>query len=118
MNDSRSSSRHAVQIAGKLMSPDMSNCIDVVIRDLSEDGALVSASAPALFPERGYLWQARTRTLFECRVQWRKNDRLFGLRFTDVSGRAARRALIAECSGESQGSGRVVPYRHASTRAA
>ena len=118
MNDNRTSSRHAVQIAGKLMSPDMSCCIDVVIRDLSEDGALVSASAPAHFPERGYLWQARTRTLFECRVQWRKHDRLFGLRFTDVSGRETRRALIAACSGEVQVSGRVVPYRHASTRAA
>jgi hypothetical protein len=97
MIDRRSLPRYAVQIEGKLISPDLLCCTDVVVHDLSEDGALVRASTPVAFPERGYLWQARTGTLFECQIRWRKNDRLFGLRFTDPAGRARRRALIAAC---------------------
>ncbi len=87
--------RYAVQIEGKLMAPDMSFCVDVMINDLSEDGALLSALAPAdLVPERAYLWQARTRTLFECTVKWRKNHRLLGVQFADASSRQHRRKLI------------------------
>jgi hypothetical protein len=107
MNDNRIFSRYAMQLAGKLMSADMSCCVEVVIRDMSVDGALVISSAPVHFPERGYLWQAQTRTLFECHVQWRKNDRLFGVRFTDAAGRAQRRAIIAACSAASMGRGAV-----------
>jgi hypothetical protein len=71
MDDKRAFTRHAVQIAGKLISADMLCCVDVVIKDLSESGALVSSAAPAAFPKRGYLWQAKTGTLFECEVRWR-----------------------------------------------
>jgi hypothetical protein len=94
-----------VQIEGKLISPDLLFCADVVVHDLSEDGALVRSSAPVAFPERGYLWQARTGTLFECNVRWRKNDRLFGLRFADAAGRARRRALIAACGARRADNG-------------
>lgn len=96
MRDRRAHPRYGVRIGGKLMSPDMSFCVDVVIRNLSENGALVSALAPArLVPERAYLWQAATRTLFECTVQWNKSERLLGLRFTEVCSRSSVRDLIA-----------------------
>ena len=92
MQDKRAHPRYGVRIEGKLMSPDMVFCVDVVIRDLSEDGAMVSALAPAdTVPERVYLWQAQTRTLFECKVQWRKNDCLLGLRFTEECSRLSVR---------------------------
>ena len=95
MQDKRASTRYGVRIEGKLMSPDMAFCVDVVVRNLSEDGALVSILAPVnIVPERVYLWQAQTRTLFECQVQWRKNDRLVGLRFTDDCSRLSVRDLL------------------------
>jgi hypothetical protein len=95
MNDRRALPRYEVQIEGKLMSPDMSFCVDVLIKDLSEDGALVSALAPAnLVPDRAYLWQAKTRTLFECTVQWRKNQRLLGVQFTGTGSRERGRSLV------------------------
>lgn len=95
MQDKRTSIRYGVRIEGKLMSPDMAFCVDVVIRNLSEGGAMISALAPAdAVPERVYLWQAQTRTLFECQVQWRKNDRLLGLRFTDECSRLSVRDLL------------------------
>jgi hypothetical protein len=95
MSDRREFPRYEVQIEGKLMSPDMSFCVDVMINDLSEDGALLSALAPVdLVPERAYLWQAKTRTLFECTVKWRKNHRLLGVQFADASSRPHRRKLI------------------------
>ena len=95
MDNRRAAPRYAVQIEGKLMAPDMSFCVDVVINDLSEGGALICALAPAdLVPDRAYLWEAQTRTLFECYVRWRKNHRMLGLQFTDASSRERRRKLI------------------------
>ena len=123
MQDSRVHPRYGVRIEGKLMSPDMSFCVDVIIRNLSEGGALISALAPAkLIPERVYLWQAQTRTLFECKVQWRKNDRLLGLRFTDLCSRASVRALIdAALPAQAQTRPRMhasrMPMRRASNEA-
>jgi hypothetical protein len=97
MNDRREFPRHSVQIVGKLLSADMLHCVDVVIKELSEGGALVSAALPAAFPKRGYLWQEKTGTVFECEVRWLKNGRLFGLRF-DASARDRLRTLIAACA--------------------
>jgi hypothetical protein len=95
MLDRRSHPRYGVKIEGRLMSPDLSFHVDVVIRNLSLDGALIQALAPAsAVPERVYLWQARTKTLFECEVQWRKNNRLIGLRFTRECNRLSIRALL------------------------
>jgi hypothetical protein len=95
MDNRRALPRYSVQIEGKLMAPDMSFCVDVMINDLSEGGALISALAPAdLVPDRAYLWEAQTRTLFECTVRWRKNHRLLGLQFTEASTRERRRKLI------------------------
>jgi PilZ domain-containing protein len=95
MKDQRALPRYPVQIAGKLMAPDMSFCVDVVIKDLSEGGALLTALQPASqVPDRAYLWQAQTRTLFECTVRWRKNNQLLGVQFTDTSSRGRMRQLI------------------------
>ena len=56
MQDRRTNSRMGVRIEGKLMSPDMVFCIDVVIRNLSETGAMISALSPAhQIPDRVYL---------------------------------------------------------------
>jgi PilZ domain len=111
MDDRRASTRNAVHIAGKLLSPDLLCSVEVVIKDLSETGALVSAVDRAAFPDRGYLWEAKTGTLFECSVQWRKNDKLFGLRFTDASARTRLRALIAASGAEAQDRQRNVARR-------
>jgi hypothetical protein len=118
MDNRREFPRHPVQIAGKLISADMLCCVDVVIRELSEGGALVSAPTPAAFPKRGYLWQAKTGTLFECEIRWRKGGRLFGLRFTDESTRDRLRALIANSAiGSGHGNPKVM-YRVMPTKVA
>lgn len=120
MQDKRTSIRYGVRIEGKLMSPDMTFCVDVVIRNLSEGGAMISALAPAdTVPERVYLWQAQTRTLFECEVQWRKNDRLLGLRFTDECSRLSVRDLLESASpahlpAQSRRRTQSTPMRYAS----
>ena len=94
MQNKRAHPRYGVRIEGKLMSPDMVFCVDVVIRDLSEAGALVNVVPPAgTVPERVYLWQAQTRTLFECKVQWRKND----YRSASISPRNAAGSACATC---------------------
>jgi hypothetical protein len=96
MQNRRAHPRYGVRIEGKLMSPDMELCVDVVIKDLSEDGAMINILAPAsIVPERVYLWQAQTRTLFECKVQWRQNNRLLGLHFTEECSRLSVRDLLA-----------------------
>lgn len=95
MQDRRTNSRMGVRIEGKLMSPDMAFCVDVVIRNLSETGAMISALSPAnLVPARVYLWQAQTKTLLECKVQWLKNERLIGLHFTENCSPLSVRHLI------------------------
>ena len=96
MQDRRAHFRHGVEIAGKLMSPDISHCVDVIVRNLSQSGAMVTALGPTdALPERLYLWQAQTRTLFECIVQWRNSDRrILGLRFTEECSRVSVRDLI------------------------
>lgn len=111
MDDRRGFSRNDVRIDGRVMAPDMSCVMDCVIENLSEDGALVSTSLPARMPQRAYLWQAQTGTLFECDVRWRKNDRLFGLHFVDAAARSRRRALIEASSGDARRSARVIPAR-------
>jgi PilZ domain len=118
MDDRRAFSRHAVLMEGKLFSPDMLSCVDVAIKDLSEQGALLCAAAPSTFPARGYLWAARTGTLFECQVRWRKNGRLFGLRFTDASSQDRVRALIAACASGTQDPKRNAPHAVGPARAA
>jgi hypothetical protein len=95
MTYTRTSPRHQVKIEGKIMSPDMSCFFDCVIKDLSEGGAQVWTPGTSALPTRVYLWQDRTKTLFECEVRWRKLN-LMGLRFLDASYRAKARALLED----------------------
>lgn len=101
MRDNRALARHQVQIDGKIVSPDISCCVECVVKDISEGGALVSTrgNAPAV-PDRVYLWQSQTGTIFECEVRWRKRN-LLGLKFIDVCGRAKGRAVIELSSAKS-----------------
>ena len=95
MHNRRMHPRYGVRIEGKLMSPDISQCVNVIIRNLSESGALVAALGPTdELPERLYLWQRETRTLFECVVQWRNSDRIMGLRFTEECSRISVQELL------------------------
>jgi PilZ domain len=107
MQERRAFNRYQVRIGGKLIAPDMSTCAEVAIHDLSEDGAFVTSMVPAQLPERVYLWEAHTGTIFECTIKWRKRDKLFGLHFSDGAGRARRCALIAAVTGPS----REEPFR-------
>jgi hypothetical protein len=107
MHERRAFARHKVRISGKLIAPDMSTCVEVVIHDLSEDGAFVTSKIPAQMPERAYLWEAHAGTIFECTIRWRKRDKLFGLHFPDAAGRARRRALIVAVTANA----REEPFR-------
>jgi hypothetical protein len=118
MHDRRAHPRHPVRIEGKLISADMLCCVDVVVQELSEGGALVLAAAAAEFPRTGYLWQARTGTLFACEVRWRKSNRLFGLRFTEDASRERLRALIKACASGTSERRPGVRHRPVSIRAA
>lgn len=96
MYDNRAFTRHQVRIDGKLLSPDMSFCVDCTVNDISEGGAQVSVRASAEVPARVYLWQAETGAFFECDVRWRKLH-LIGLHFIDIASRTQSRALIERC---------------------
>jgi hypothetical protein len=96
--EARSFPRHEVMIEGKIVSPSLAASIPCVMRNLSEAGAFVTTKARVSIPHRVYLWQAGTRTIFECAVRWQKSGKMFGLHFTDTGGLPARRALIAAAS--------------------
>jgi hypothetical protein len=98
----RQSPRYELRLNGRILSPDMSFGAECTIRDLSETGALVSTPVPERLPSRVYLWQVQTGMLFECEVRWQKFDKLFGLRFIDICGRAQRRAVIERFAFERQ----------------
>jgi hypothetical protein len=87
--------RHQVKIDGKIMSPDLSCFSDCVIKDISEGGAMVTTPTAVALPDRVYLYQERTKTVFECEVRWRKLN-LIGLRFIDATARAKSRAIISD----------------------
>jgi hypothetical protein len=110
MNERRNFPRSKVLIGGKLISPDMSCSVDIAIRDLSEDGALVTSAVPVPVPDRVYLWESESGTIIECVVRWRKDGRVFGLYFTDSRGRERRRALIRVATSAGGGA-RVLEAR-------
>jgi hypothetical protein len=94
MQDLRSYERQAVHIEGKIASPDMSACVACVVLNISDGGALVSLCRnTSPIPDRVYLWQAKTGTVFECEIRWRKLN-FIGLRFVDGAGSAKARAVI------------------------
>lgn len=92
-NDRRAFSRYEVRKGGRLLFVDQPCFVDCTIRDISEDGALLSMLVSVSLPTLVLLWEQRTGTIHECEVRWRKG-RTVGIHFTDVYGRTTRRAVL------------------------
>jgi len=100
----RAFARHEVSIDGKILSPNLANCVNCAIKDVSDGGALIAIGEDAELSDRVYLWQAQTGTTLECEVRWRKPG-LVGLKFADSDAPAVR-ALTRICKPNSR---HVVP---------
>jgi hypothetical protein len=96
MFQQRASERHGVVIAGKIMSPKLTDFLGCVIQDISDGGARVAVEEGMELPDRVYLWQEQTGTIIECEVRWRKPG-VAGLKFADANAPAVR-ALTRICT--------------------
>ncbi|HWB45394.1 MAG TPA: PilZ domain-containing protein [Hyphomicrobiaceae bacterium] len=103
----RSHPRQAVCVEGKLLSPDMTRCIECTIRDISEGGALVSVRSEAGALSRVYLWQPTAEAMVECEVRWNKLN-LIGLKFLE-DGAMARLRVATEPQAPPAGNGAQRP---------
>ena len=101
-SDRRASTRHEVQKKeGRLLFVDQPCFVECTIRDISPDGALLSTLISISLPAIVLLWERQTGAIHECEVRWRKG-RTVGVRFTDVYGRAARRAILEKGFAQSK----------------
>jgi hypothetical protein len=100
MFQERASDRYEVVIEGKIMSPDLADCLGCVIRNVSDGGALVAIDEGVDVPDRIYLWQQETGTTIACEVRWRKPGHV-GLKFADPHAPAVR-ALTRICTPASR----------------
>ena len=89
--------------------------IDCVIRNISEDDVVICTPVPASVPGKVYLWERSTTAVFECDLQWQGDANLFGLGFSDASGRERRRSVIQRvlriCEAENMSRRRDDPER-------
>jgi hypothetical protein len=85
--------RHQLNRNGKIILADESCYIDCAIKNISEGGALVTMQVSIPLPSSVFLWDAKTGIIYDCNVQWRKQN-MVGLRFTGLCGRAMRRILF------------------------
>ena len=92
-NERRAVSRYEVRKDGRLLFVDQPCFVECAIRNISEDGALLSMLVSVALPPVVLLWEQRTGAIHECEVRWR-NGRTVGVHFTDVFGRATRRAML------------------------
>lgn len=92
-NDRRAFLRYEVRKDGRLLFVDRPCLVECTIRDISEDGALLSMPSVVPLPAVVLLWEEATGALHECEVKWRKG-RTVGVQFTDVCGRATRREVL------------------------
>lgn len=106
MENRRAHPRREVRIDGKLILAEGARTLDCVILDLSEGGARVSVSVEMDLPEKVYLWQSDTDTVFDCEVRWRE-ARYIGLRFVDTCGRQKRRRLLRVAKPAEAAAGRI-----------
>lgn len=90
----------SISIDGRIIGRGLN--IDCVIRDISEDDAIVSTDLPANVPGKVYLWERSTTAVFECDLRWQSKSSLFALDFSDRAGRDRRRALIEKVLSEPQ----------------
>lgn len=81
---------------GKILFVDQPCFVECIIRNISEDGALLSMLVSVPLPQQVLLWEQRTGTLYESEVRWRR-DHMVGVHFLDARGRASRRALLKKC---------------------
>ena len=86
-NDRRISPRLQVQEKGKILFIDQPCFVECIIRNISEEGALLSLIVSVPLPRVVLLWEQQTGKLYECGVKWRK-DRMVGVHFTDVCARS------------------------------
>lgn len=92
-NERRAAPRYEVRKDGRLLFIDQPCFVECAIRNISEDGALLSMLVSVSLPPVVLLWEQRTGAIHECEVRWRKG-RTVGVHFTDVFGRATRRAML------------------------
>ncbi len=92
-NDRRAFTRLQTRKNGKILFMDQPCFVECVIRNISEDGALLSMLVSVPLPQEVLLWEARTGALYECGVRWRK-DHMVGVHFVDMCSRATRRAML------------------------
>jgi hypothetical protein len=79
-SEARRARRQRTLLRGKLAYGSAAFSVDCVISDLSETGARVQVQAGATVPEQVYLVHLRTRTAYESKVVWHR-DNFVGLEF-------------------------------------
>ena len=94
--DRRASPRREVRKDGKIIFVDQPFFIECAIRNMSEDGALLTMLVNFPLPKEIMLWEEKSGTIYECDVRWRREN-LVGVRFLDVCGQTMRRALLEKC---------------------
>jgi hypothetical protein len=86
--------------------------VECTIRNISEDGALLSMLVCVPLPPEFLLWEETTGRLYECAMRWRK-DHMVGVHFTDECGRTMRRAMLERCFAPiTYGQGERPPTAH------
>ncbi len=86
-NDRRTYPRLQVQEKGKILFIDQPCFVECIIRNISEEGALLSLIVSVPLPRVVLLWEQQTGKLYKCGVKWRK-DRMVGVHFVDVRQRS------------------------------
>jgi hypothetical protein len=92
-SERRAALRYEVRKDGRLLFVDQPCFVECTIRNISEDGALLSMFVSVALPPVVLLWEQQTGAIHECQVRWR-NGRTVGVHFTDVFGRATRRDVL------------------------
>jgi PilZ domain len=95
-SDQRAFLRHQVRKNGKVLFMDQPFFVECIIRNISEDGALLSMLVSVAMPPEILLWEEKTQRLYECTIRWRK-DHMVGVQFSDICGREMRHAMLERC---------------------
>jgi hypothetical protein len=86
-HDRRTFPRVQIQRNGTVLFIDQPCFVECIIRNIAEDGALLSLIVSVPLPREILLWEQRTDKLYACQVKWRKDD-MVGVHFVDVRHRA------------------------------
>lgn len=68
--------RHRALLAGKVANEDATETLDCVIRNLSDDGAMIETSSPHLVPAEMHLVQIKEGVAWDAEVVWRRGNRV------------------------------------------